>query len=313
VLGDRTQGGLNRYPEPQPQALLDSLAQLYEVPVSRVLAGRGSDEIIDLLTRAFCAAGRDAVLITPPTFGMYAVAARIQGAEVRELPLDAARDFQLDVAALLASVTERTRIVWLCSPNNPTGTVIPRQDIERIANALARRAIVAVDEAYVEFAGSASAAALIDRLPNLVVLRTLSKAHGLAGARVGTLIARAGIVALLRRIIPPYAMAQPTVEAALSALSAPQQAVTAQRLSTLVAERTRLAAALPALPNVQRLWASHANFLLVAFHDPQRAFDALKRAGLLVRDFRQLPGLSKALRITIGSPEQNTRLLQALA
>lgn len=313
ALTDRSNAGLNRYPEPQPLVLLAALAKLYRVPVARILACRGSDEAIDLLVRAFCAAGQDAVLITPPTFGMYAVAARIQGAAVIEAPLEPQDEFRLDSHALLEKVTRSTRIIFLCSPNNPTGTLIPEPVIRQIAAATCPHALVVVDEAYGEFSAAASAARLIDELPNLVVLRTLSKAHGLAGVRLGSLIAHSGIVALLRRIIPPYALAQPTVEAALAALTDPQQTVTAQRITTLLHERENLRRTLPTLPCVLKVWPSEANFLLVAFHDSQSAFATLKSAGLMVRDVRQQPGLANALRITIGSPEQNARLLRALA
>ena len=312
ALADHSATGLNRYPEPQPQALLTALARLYDVSPDRVLVGRGSDEAIDLLVRAFCAAGRDAVLITPPTFGMYAVAARIQGAAVIEAALDIERDFAVDVAAVANRLTANTKLVFLCSPNNPTGTLLAESDILSLLQATAERAVVVLDEAYIEFAGVPSAARLIERYPHLVVLRTLSKAHGLAGARIGTLIARPGIVALLRRIIPPYAIAQPTLEAALAVLSAPQLAVSAQQVRTLVLERERIAISLTSFPGVEKVWPSCANFLLVTFKKPQRQFDALKEAGLLVRDFRQQPGLSRALRITVGSPEQNERLLRAV-
>ena len=312
AASDHSDAGLNRYPEPQPQALLEALARLYKVPVSRVLAGRGSDEAIDLLVRAFCRSGEDAVIVCPPTFGMYAVAARIQGAKLVEVPLQAARGFALDPDAIIAALTTTTRVVFLCSPNNPTGTLMPLRVLRAIVSAATDRAIVVVDEAYIEFAESPSIAEQIDQWPNLVVLRTLSKAHGLAGARIGTLIARAGIVALLRRIIPPYAIAQPTLEAALAALSSAQQAVTAQRIGSLIAERERLAANLPGMDAVLRVWPSAANFLLVEFKQPQRAFDALVEAGLLVRDFRSHPGLERALRITIGSPTQNDAVLRAL-
>jgi histidinol-phosphate aminotransferase len=309
---DASSAGLNRYPEPQPKGLLAALAKLYDVPDNQLLIGRGSDEAIDLLVRAFCRAGTDAVLVTPPTFGMYAVAARIQGAAVLEVALDAARNFTLDSAALVKALKPAVKLIFLCSPNNPTGGTIPRTDILSIVTAAKDRAVVVVDEAYIEFSDVSSLSAEIAQHPNLVVLRTLSKAHGLAGARVGTLIARPGIVALLRRIIPPYAIAQPTIEAALAALTIAQRAIARQRIASLVAERDRLAAALAQLSAIVRVWPSAANFLLVEFVEPQRAFDALVGAGLLVRDFRGQPGLARALRVTIGSPEQNDRVLHAL-
>jgi histidinol-phosphate aminotransferase len=311
-LADTSQAGLNRYPEPQPQELVSRLARLYGVGPANVLVGRGSDEAIDLLVRAFCHAGRDAVIVCPPTFGMYAVAARIQGAEVVGAPLRTA-DYGLDADAVLARCDARVKLVFLCSPNNPTGNLLDGDAVRRIVAALAGRAIVVLDEAYIEFAGVASAAAAVERNANLVVLRTLSKAHGLAGARCGALIAQPPIVSLLRKIIPPYAMPQLTVEAALRALAPAQLAVQRERIAQVRAERDRLAAALRDCVQAIRVWPSAANFLLVEFRDVDRAFEAARTERLLLRDYRSQPALARALRITVGTPEQNERLIRSLA
>lgn len=308
--GDNTQAGLNRYPEPQPRALVERMAKLYDVPVARCLVGRGSDEAIDLLVRAFCRAGQDAVLITPPTFGFYRVAARIQGAAVVEVPLRR-DDFGLDLPAVLEAGL-RARIVFLCSPNNPTGNLLDEQALLEVCRGLAGRALVCVDEAYIEFAGRASLAARLAEFPNLVVLRTLSKAYALAGARLGTLIADEEIVALLKRIIPPYAIAASTIEQVLALTEAPQRAMAAARIGTLLEERDRAARRLAAMPAVMRVHPSDANFLLVRFRDARAALDAGRDAGLLVRDFSGTPGLAGCLRLSIGTPEQNERLLAAL-
>lgn len=313
VPGDASGAGLNRYPEPQPRELVDALAKLYGVQPAQLLVGRGSDEGIDLLTRGFCAAGRDAVLVCPPTFGMYAVAARIQGAEVISVPLRREAGFALDLPALRATLSPLVKLVYLCTPNNPTGNALPDADVLAVLQACAGRSLVVVDEAYAEFSGDPGHARRLAEHPHLVVLRTLSKAHGLAGARVGSLIASPAIVALLRKIIPPYAMAQPTVEAALQALSPPAQAVSRERITATIAERSRLAAALAASRCVSRVWPSAANFLLVEFHDAGAALQAIKGAGLIVRDFRGAAGLGEALRITVGTPEQNERLIRSLA
>ena len=303
--------GLNRYPEPQPRVLLERLAELYGVGPDSVLLGRGSDEAIDLLCRAFCRAGEDAVLVCPPTFGMYAVSARIQGAEVLETPLDAARGFALDEHALLERCTHRTKLVFLCSPNNPTGNLLEEGAVLRIAAALAGRSLVVIDEAYLEFSGRASLAHRLAEFPNLAVLRTLSKAYGLAGARCGALLADPEVIALLRKIIPPYAIPRLTVEAALARLSPEALALGRQQLATLLAERSRLERELAAVPAITRLWPSEANFLLAEFLDAGEALERTAAAGLLVRDARAYPGLGRALRISVGTPEQNTRLLEA--
>ncbi|MGH8218935.1 MAG: histidinol-phosphate transaminase [Steroidobacteraceae bacterium] len=311
---DPTRAGLNRYPEPQPRALVEGLAALYGVAPAALLVGRGSDEAIDLLTRAFCRAGADSVLLCPPTFGMYAVAARIQGAEVVRVPLlDAERGFALDVPQVLARCDARVKLVYVCSPNNPTGNRVDERTLLALADALAGRALLVLDEAYIEFSGAASLASEVARHPYLAVLRTLSKAHGLAGARCGALIAAPEIVSLLRKIIPPYAMTQMTIESVLAALEPRELAAAADRVATIRAERSRLAERLRALPCVVRVFPSEANFLLVELRDASSAFAHARAAALLVRDVRAHPGLGRHLRITVGTPEQNTRLVAALA
>jgi histidinol-phosphate aminotransferase len=310
---DASVEGLNRYPEPHPFALSERLGELYGVPGNSVLAGRGSDEAIDLLTRVYCRAGQDAVVITPPTFGMYSVAARIQGAEVIAVPLRREAGYALDAAGLRAALTPAVKLVYLCSPNNPTGNSMERAEVLRLARELEGRALLVVDEAYVEFSSQPSLAPELAAHPGLVVLRTLSKAYGLAGARCGALLAAPEIVALLRRVIQPYAVTQLTIEAVFAALQPTSLATANARMRLLVAERTRLAAALAQLPGVLRVWPSDANFLLVEFADPAATLARTHAAGLLVRDQRAAPTLASALRISIGAREQNDRLLEALA
>jgi histidinol-phosphate aminotransferase len=311
-LGDNTTSGLNRYPEPQPRQLAERLAALYGVPVERVLMGRGSDEAIDLLVRGFCRAEHDRIMICPPTFGMYQVAASIQGAATVEVPLLKEQGFRLDEAALLDRWSPGTKILFLCSPNNPTGNMLDPQAVERLCARLDGKCLVVVDEAYAEFSGTASLCALLDRHANLVVLRTLSKAYALAGARCGTLLGDPALVDLLKRMIAPYALTAPTIEAALHALEPPQQVIAQERRERVIAERGRLAAALAQLPGVRTVWPSAANFLLVEWRDPDGAFQAALGAGLLIRDVRSHPALGQHLRITIGTPEQNDRLVRAL-
>jgi histidinol-phosphate aminotransferase len=308
--GDNSIAGLNRYPEPQPHALVERMARLYDVPASKVLVGRGSDEAIDLLVRAFCRAGMDRVVICPPTFGFYKVAARIQGAEVVEVPL-IGDGFALDVDAVITA-GRSAKIVFLCSPNNPTGNLLDEADLLRICRSLATDALVCVDEAYVEFSGRASLTSRLAELPNLVVLRTLSKAYALAGARCGTLIAAEEIVNLLKRIIPPYAIPESTVEDVLRLTEAPQRAIAADRIRTILAERERMRARLEASTAVVRIFPSDANFLLVQCRDARRFLEAGKSIGLLVRDFSNTPRLEGCLRISVGTPEQNDRLLAAV-
>lgn len=301
---------LNRYPEPQPQALAQAMAAYYGVAPDNLLLGRGSDEAIDLLTRVFCEAGRDAVTVLPPTFGMYAVAAQIQGARVLEAPLKA--DFSLDLDAVAHSLEQGSKLVWLCSPNNPTGNGLSQAAIESVLTLAEGRALVVVDEAYAEFSPDGSWCTEAALRPGLAVLRTLSKAHALAGIRLGALVAHPAVIALVRKIIPPYAVPQPTAEAGIRALQTSVLAVTQQRIRSLIAERERLALALPRSPWVTHVYPSEANFLLVASADPAAIMQRAEQSGLLLRNFTGRGGLAGAVRISIGSVEQNNRLLTAL-
>ncbi len=310
---DDSLAGLNRYPEPQARVLLERLAGLYRVAPENLLMCRGSDEAIDLLVRGFCRAGQDAILVTPPTFGMYAVAARIQGAEVIEAPLSAARGFELDTQAVLAHLTAGVKLVFLCSPNNPTGNLLNDAAILEVADAVKGRAIVVVDEAYIEFARRRSLAREIFRRPQLALLRTLSKAHGLAGARLGTLIADPEVIGLLRKLVAPYAVPQLILEAVTELLT-PQHLRTVNRwIAQLQSERERMQRALAGLPAVTSVFPSEANFLLARFKDAAVALRCARAAQLLVRDASNYVGLQDALRITIGTPHQNDRLLRAWA
>lgn len=311
VEGDMSAAGLNRYPEPQPPPLVEGLARLYGVRTEQLLVGRGSDEAIDLLMRVFCRAGVDNVIISPPTFGMYGVAARIQGAEVRTVPLRADLGFALDEAAVLARVDEHTKLVFVCTPNNPTANAVPFEMLVRLAQQLAGRAMLVVDEAYIDFASVPSLCGVLDQLPNLAVLKTLSKAHGLAGARVGALIAAPEVIQLARKVIPPYAITELTVEAVAPLLEPAAIDAMRARVAALLAERARLAAGLARSPLVAKVWPSDANFLLVDCTDADAVLARVRGAGLIIRDVRQ-PVLPRALRFTVGTPEQNDRVLESL-
>lgn len=304
---------LNRYPDPQPARLRARLAELYGVDAPRLLIGRGSDEMIDLLVRAFCRAGRDAIVVQPPTFGMYAVCVAVQGAAVRSVPLVRERGFAPDFDAVLAAVDAAVKLVFVCAPNNPTGGTPSRADVLALADALRGRALVVVDEAYVEFADAPSLAPEAGSRDNLVVLRTLSKAHALAGARIGCLIAAAEIAELLRKIMPPYPLPTPCVEAAEAALCAKALARTGDHIAATKLERERLRVALTTIRGVREVFSSQANFLTVRFDDAGARYRQLLARGIVVRDVRRYPGLEDALRITVGSPEQNAALLAELA
>ncbi|HWT16299.1 MAG TPA: histidinol-phosphate transaminase [Patescibacteria group bacterium] len=305
-------GRINRYPEPQPPSLLEAMADMYGVNPTRLFVGRGSDEPIDLLTRAFCRAGIDSVLVAPPTFGMYAVAAQVQGARVRSVPLLAERGFAFDVEAMLSAVDATTRIVYACTPNNPTGNSTDPQILLDLAERIRDRALLVVDEAYIEFSLRPSLATHAGMPDNLVVLRTLSKAHGLAGVRIGAAIAAPDVIGLLRRIMAPYPLPEPSIDAAMKALSWEARQLTQARIGQVRSERERMHVALSRCEGVREVLPSDANFLAVRFDDPARRYLQLAATGVIVRKLMKYSGLEDALRISIGTQDENDAVLAAL-
>jgi histidinol-phosphate aminotransferase len=293
--------------------LRERLADYYGVPVESLAITRGSDEGIDLLVRALCRPGIDGVGICSPGFGMYAVSATLQGAPLMDVPLvETGEGFDWDFDGLQQAVRERgVRLLFLCTPANPTGQAMPAERLVELLVALQGRACVVVDEAYAEFSSEASALQWLDRFPELVVLRTLSKAHALAGARIGALIASPALVSILRNLSAPYPIATPSAELALRALSPIALQRTGRRIAGVVRARDRLRARLDALPGV-RAYASDANFVLARFPAPKAALAGLLAAGIVVRDMSALPGLADALRITVGTTRENAALLRAL-
>jgi histidinol-phosphate aminotransferase len=310
--GDTTSAGLNRYPEPQPQALIERLASLYGVSVAQVLATRGADEAIDVLSRIYLRAGSDAILQCGPTFGMYQVAARIQGAEVIELPLDRGQDWQIDPQRVVAAWRPAVKLVYLCSPNNPTANLVSQAALEHICTALDGKAIVVIDEAYIEWSRSESLVGWLERFQTLAILRTLSKAHALAGARLGALLAAPELIEIARRVIPPYALAQPTIEAALRALEPDELAASQAKLEALLMEKDYLRRGLCRSPLVAKVWPSDTNFLLIDCRDADRFMKNSVAGGLIVRDLRAHPALADSLRVSVGTRAQNDALLSCL-
>ena len=304
---------LNRYPEPQPAELIAQLAAYYAVAENNILVTRGSDEGIDLLLRAFCRAGQDAILITPPTYGMYAVSAAIQNARVVTVPLLAEKNFSLDPTAVLAALTPSVKLVFLCSPNNPTGALLARDEVVRLVQALLGKAIVVVDEAYLEFAGSRSLTPELVGNPNLVILRTLSKAFGLAGIRCGVTIASPALIGVLQKIIAPYPVPTPVLQAALVAMTAEGLTAARRSVQSLIAERIRVAARLATLPGVRRLWPSDSNFILFEVTDSARVMSATRAVGVVLRDRSRDYGLTNCVRMTMGTPEENNAALEVIA
>jgi histidinol-phosphate aminotransferase len=302
---------LNRYPDPQPPVLKAALASEYGVNSNRLLITRGSDEGIDLLVRSFCRSGQDRVLVCPPCFGMYALSARIQGAEVFEVPLiETEAGFTADFATVVDAPD--CKLYFLCTPNNPTGNELPAADIVELAEQVAGHGLVVVDEAYVEFGQQRSLAQRAGEVANLVVLRTLSKAFGLAGCRVGTVIAAPAIIDLLGRIIAPYPLPTPAVTAALQALSPSARKRRQRWLKTLAAGKSELVAALAGHPAVINVWPGEANFVLVRTLPGSGLVAAAAAAGIRLRDQSAQPGLAECVRITVGAPAENRRLIAFL-
>lgn len=311
--GDSTARGLNWYPEPRPFELQQRLAAHYGIDSSRLLVTRGSSEAIDVTIRGFCRPGTDGIVICPPTFGMYEAYAQIQSARIRAVPLLRDRGYALDVRGVLDGWTETDRVIFLCSPNNPTGNPLAETDVAEIAGALGGRGCVVVDAAYAEFAGDDRSLELLQRFENVIVLRTLSKAMALAGVRCGALLAVPQVVDLLSCVLPPYTFPVLCADAVMHCLEPANAAEWRRRVELLKSERARLAAALQRIPGITRVWPSDANFILAEAADPRRLVAAARAGRILIRDFSWDPSLPRCVRITVGTPEQNDRLLGALA
>lgn len=306
------QGYINRYPEKQSGELVKTVAALFQVKPEQLLVSRGSDEAIDLLVRLCCEAGKDNILICPPTYGMYSVSARLQNAGIIQIPLLKQNNFQLDLDKIIALKNEDIKIIFICSPNNPTGNSINKSDILKISEAYAGKSLVVVDEAYIDYADTASMAEYIDQYKNLVILRTFSKAYGLAGARIGFLLANAEIIQWLLKIIAPYPLSAVTTEYVLNHLSPERLCdIRAQLLVTTV-ERAKMCEALKPLRWVKNVWPSEANYILVETHDAQAIMQKCAEQGVVIREMFDKPGLERAVRITIGTPEQNQALIKIL-
>ncbi|HRE74844.1 MAG TPA: histidinol-phosphate transaminase [Flavobacteriales bacterium] len=298
--------GYNRYPDPYQWKVKQRLSEIRRIPVQNFLLGNGSDEVIDLLFRAFCVPAKDNVILLPPTYGMYKVSANINDVEVREVQLD--HNFQPDVERILSRCDSFTKLLFVCSPNNPTGNLIRSELIEELLERFP--GMVVVDEAYIDFCPEHSMAEMVLRFPNLVVMQTLSKAWGLAGIRLGIMIANADLVKVMNKIKPPYNINSLTQETALKILA--DIPTMQQNVITLLEDRILLEKELQRLPVVSRVHPSDANFLLVRFVQPQEVFLYLIKKQIIVRDRSNVILCDDCLRITIGTPEENHALLEAL-
>ena len=305
---------LNRYPAPQPALLKTRLAELYAVDESSLLITRGSDEGIDLLTRVFCRPGVDAIVECSPCFGMYRIAATIQGARVIDVPRRADQGFQIDFAELQRVIDEQdaVRLVFLTSPNNPTGDLITHDQLKAVLEACQDNALVVLDEAYIEFSTARSATELMEQWPHLVVLRTLSKAWAAAGLRCGVVIANPAVIGLLRRVIAPYPLAATSIDAALQAIS--DGAIDRQRkfIETIKRDKADLLSFLSGCAWVEEVMEGEANFILLRVPDADGLVNWCSGKGIRIRNFTSQAQLKGCVRLTIGSQTEMAAVKAAL-
>lgn len=298
--------GVNRYPDPHQKALKGEIAQLKGVTPEQVFVGNGSDEAIDLCFRIFCEPGVDNVVAIAPTYGMYAVAAAINNVAVREVPLEAGT-YALNVPAMLAAADAHTRLMWVCSPNNPTGNAFSLQQLETLADNF--NGVLVVDEAYIDFSSQPSMLTVLSKHPNVVVLQTLSKAWGMAGLRLGLAFASPMIADIFARVKYPYNVNAPTqAEVAKRLHAEPHDAHVAEVCS----QRQWLATELAKMPCVLKVYHSDANFLLVKVTDADAIYDHLVANGIIVRNRNRVKGCEGCLRITVGTPAENVNVIDAL-
>ncbi len=298
--------GLNRYPDPLAAAVKAELESIKGISPQQMMLGNGSDEVIDLLFRIFCEPGQDEVIILPPTYGMYQVSADINNVAVKKVPLKSG--FVPDVDAILAAVTERTKILWLCTPNNPSGNDFPASAIEQLVSQFP--GIVVIDEAYVDFSGRPSYSTWLERFPNLVIMQTFSKAWGMAGIRLGMAFAAEAIINLLNAVKPPYNVNRLSQKAALDALQ--QKDKQAKQIQTILGQRTLVQQYLAGLDFIERIYPSSSNFILAKVTNPKGIYKYLMDRGIIVRDRSSQLGCESCLRFTVGTPEENERLFRAL-
>ncbi|MCT8558008.1 histidinol-phosphate transaminase [Glaesserella parasuis] len=304
-LTDRT---FNRYPEPQPQAVIEGYATYAGVMPENVLVSRGGDESIELIIRAFCEP-TDCVLYCPPTYGMYSMSAETCGIALKTVPLTA--DFQLNLPEIERNL-DGVKVVFVCSPNNPTGTLVKRSDLLKLLQITAGKAIVVVDEAYIEFCPQATMVNELPNYPHLAIIRTLSKAFALAGLRCGFTLANAELINVLQKVIAPYPQPTPVTDIATQALTAQGLNEMQQRVADVLENRTWLIDQLKQIPSVVEIFDTEANYVLVKFQDGQKVFKALWEKGIILRDQHKALGLQNCIRISIGTREELERTVEAI-
>ena len=305
-IGSVLKEGLNRYPDPLQKQLKQIISQTKNIASNRIFIGNGSDEAIDLLIRAFCEPGVEKMIVMPPTYGMYAVSAAINNVESVEIPLTT--EFNIELPAVLSHLDEKIKLIFICSPNNPTANLMKREAIESILNSA--RGLVIIDEAYIDFSDSDSLIPWLKRYNNLVILQTFSKAWGLANIRLGIALANPDVVDVLNRIKPPYNVSGVTQQAVIDSLA--KAGLVNRMVEEIKSQKIRLVNALNSLNCVEKVFPSDANFILVRFIDAIRIFKALINSGIIVRDRTKALNCENCLRITVGKPTENKKLIDLL-
>ena len=300
------ENGVNRYPDPQQSNVKSVLATLNKVSKNQILLGNGSDEVLDLIFRAFCEPKVDNVITLPPTYGMYGVLANLNAIENREVLLSS--DFQPKLEQIMREVDSNTKIIFLCSPNNPTGNSFSQENVRYLLKNF--EGLVVIDEAYVDFAEKESWLNKLSDYPNLIITQTLSKAYGLAGIRLGICYASADVISILNKIKPPYNVNELTQRRALDRLGETEKINF--EIASIVRQREVLLKILPNLKFVKKTYPTEANFILIKVDDANKRYNELIAKGILIRNRTTQPLCENCLRLTIGTEEENKKLIEVL-
>jgi histidinol-phosphate aminotransferase len=300
------ENGVNRYPDPQQRKLKAILSEIKNISTKNILLGNGSDEVLDLIYRAFCEPNHDNIITLPPTYGMYSVLANINAIDIKEVQLD--EHFQPKVDDIIKCSNQNSKLLFLCTPNNPTGNSFRPQSVERLINEF--KGIVVIDEAYIDFANDESWSTRLNEFPNLIVTQTLSKAYGMAGIRLGICFASEEIISVLNRIKPPYNVNELTQKKAIELLK--DKSITATQIKSILSERDALISELNTIKFVSKIYPSDANFVLAKVDDATKRYNQLIKTGIVIRNRTTQPGCENCLRFTVGTPKENEKLIKTL-
>ncbi len=300
------ENGVNRYPDPQQRTVKSLLSEIKSIPQKNILLGNGSDEVLDLIYRAFCEPNQDNIITLPPTYGMYSVLANINAIAIKSVQLD--EKFQPKVDKILEIADVNSKVLFLCSPNNPTGNSFEAKSIEKMIKQF--KGVVVIDEAYIDFSNEESWLSRLKEFPNLIVTQTLSKAYGMAGIRLGICYASEEIISILNRIKPPYNVNELTQQKAIEQLE--QNELTNQQVANILNERNILIEKLNGIDFISKIYPSDANFILAKVDNATKRYDELIQKGIVIRNRTTQPGCENCLRFTVGTPQENKILIDAL-